>query len=315
MAIPLPGDRTQRLRLPSFRGLSRAMRDLQPDVIVLPTPGPYGWWGARLATRRGIPVCAAHHTRLGELVALYWNGPLGRLAGSLLRRANGYFFRRSEIVLANSDEMVRSARAAGAREARLVGTPIAKCFLHAPTQPLASRLRSVLYVGRLAFEKNIEAVIGAAQRLPDVEFCVAGDGPQRGLVERAAAVGRNLRYVGWASREQLVSLIDNRQMLVLPSRMESFGTAAAEAMARRRLVLVSPQCGILDWQPLARGIFCMHEEEALADAIRRVADLPDETRQQRAAVGRRAAKSLNDRTMTQWIDVLEEIRSRRQQRS
>jgi len=308
LAIPLPGDPTQQLRLPSFFSVYRAIRDLRPDVLVIPTPGPYGLWGALVAKRLGVPICAGHHTRLGRLVELYWKGRLGSIAGRCLQSVSDLLFRYSNVVVANSDEMVESARAAGALKVRLVGTPIAKCFLRSPPAFVSLKLRTVLYVGRLASEKNIESVIDAAKKLPHITFCIAGDGPQRRLVQRAAGHLGNIRYEGWVNREQVVSLMDTSDMLVLPSRVEAFGTVALEAMARRRLVLVSPSCGILDWEGLSGSIFCMREEESLADAIDRVGGLNPQSRREQAETGHAAVQSLNECTMTEWVEVLSDVR-------
>jgi glycosyltransferase involved in cell wall biosynthesis len=308
LAIPLPGDPTQQLRLPSFFSVYRAIRDLKPDVLVIPTPGPYGLWGACVAKRLGVPICAGHHTRLGRLVELYWKGRLGSFAGTCLQSVSDLLFRYSDMVVANSDEMVESARGAGAPNVRLVGTPIAKCFLRSPPAFVSRKLRTVLYVGRLASEKNIDCVVDAAKRLPHVTFCIAGDGPQRRLVQRAATHLSNVRYEGWVARDQVVSLMDASDMLVLPSRVEAFGTVALEAMARRRLVLVSPRCGILDWEALSGSIFCMREDETLADAIDRIGRLSPESRREQAEAGHHAVQSLNECTMTEWIDVLAKLR-------
>jgi glycosyltransferase involved in cell wall biosynthesis len=175
---------------------------------------------------------------------------------------------------------------------------------------VSRKLRTVLYVGRLASEKNIDCIIDAAKCLPHVTFCIAGDGPQRGLVQRAATHLSNVRYEGWVARDQVVSLMDASDMLVLPSKVEAFGTVALEAMARRRLVLVSPSCGILEWQTLAGGIFRMGDGETLADAIDRIGRLRPESRGEKAETGYRAVQSLNEGTMAEWIDVLNEVRGR-----
>ena len=48
LKFPLPGDATQRIWIPSPRRFREAMRRLEPETVVVATPGPYGllgaWW-------------------------------------------------------------------------------------------------------------------------------------------------------------------------------------------------------------------------------------------------------------------------------
>jgi len=101
--------------------------------------------------------------------------------------------------------MIDVARRMGARTVRLMGTPIPKRFLDLPPTPLRPKIERVLFAGRLAPEKNLEAVVEAAERLPDLAFVIAGDGPLRGWLEDRAAELGNLTYVGWAKRRQMAT--------------------------------------------------------------------------------------------------------------
>jgi glycosyltransferase involved in cell wall biosynthesis len=275
-------------------------------VIVSATPGPYGFLGYWLARRLRVPLCAGHHTRFDKLVELYWRGRIGRWVGSALEQINGALFRRSALVVATSPEMVEHARAVGARNVQLMGTPINRRFLLSPP-PAPRQVRSVLYAGRLASEKNIEAVLEAAERLSHLRFVIAGNGPQRPLVEKKSEKLRNLYFVGWVPRGDLVSYFNESDLLVLPSHVESFGTVAVEAMARRRPVIVSPQCGILDWAPLKNAVISMLPNESLAEAIKRVAAWHGAELAASASAAYEAVHSLNTSTVDRWLDALSEL--------
>lgn len=67
--------------------------------------------------------------------------------------------------------------------------------------------------------------------------------------------------------------MDRSDMLVLPSHLETFGTVALEAAARRCLVRVSSRCGLLDWEDFSGSVLRMREDESLADAIARTCGL------------------------------------------
>jgi glycosyltransferase involved in cell wall biosynthesis len=161
-----------------------------------------------------------------------------------------------------------------------------------------------LFAGRLAPEKNLGAVVAAAEALPEIRFMIAGDGPLRQWLTTQAERLANLEYIGWVNRPRILPLIDDVDALVLPSTVESFGTIALEAMARGRLVVVSSQCGILSWNLLKRGLFQMRDDETLSQTLRRVRELDHAILERKAGIARDAAREINDRNLRHWVGVL-----------
>jgi glycosyltransferase involved in cell wall biosynthesis len=311
LAMPMPGDPTQRFLIPRPRLIARRLQRLDPNAIIIPTPGPYAMLGLHFARRSRARLVVGFHTHFERLAALNQHWRLfGILAQGYLNSCHRALFKASQLVLANSDEMLEVARTIGAVNVGLMGTPIPKHFLDQPVSPLRPRLQRVLFAGRLAPEKNLGAVIQAAEALPQLQFQIAGDGPLRDWVEREAARLTNLEYVGWVRRQQILPLIDATDLLVLPSTIESFGTIALEAMARGRLVVVSSQCGILSWDRLNRALFQIQPDEALADVLSRVCALEQDERERIAALGRAAARDINERNLRHWLSVLRDPQPR-----
>ena len=304
-ALPLPGDPTQKILVPFPSLVSRRVHRLNPDVVVVPTPGPYGMLGMHLARRLGANLVVGFHTHFERLTGLFTDWGLGgHIAQAYLKACHRLLFRQSDLVLANSDDMVAVARRIGAGRVSLMGTPIARRFLDREPVSAGGSVERVLFAGRLAPEKNIETVVEAARRLPDIEFLVAGDGPLRPWVQEQCRTLPNLSQVGWVKRARVLALIDSVDALVLPSQVESFGTIALEAMARARTVLVSPACGILSWDLLSRGLFTIHDDEQLADALVRVRDLDPAIREHKARIARDAALEINRRNLDHWLTIL-----------
>ncbi len=98
-----------------------------------------------------------------------------------------------------------------------------------------------LFLGRLTREKGIETLLAAWERLsPAVTLKIAGDGPLRGAVEKAAAQNPAIEYVGRVEREQVFALLDKCAYLVFPSEwFETFGLVAVEAFAKGKPVIAS----------------------------------------------------------------------------
>ncbi|MEA3275220.1 MAG: glycosyltransferase [Pseudomonadota bacterium] len=304
-ALPLPGDPTQRILVPSPSLVRRRIERLRPDVVVVPTPGPYGMLGMHLARRIEADLVVGFHTHFERLTGLFNDWRLrGHIAQAYLKACHRLLFSQSDLVLANSEDMVEVARRIGAHRVGLMGTPIPKRFLDREPVPASDSVTRVLFAGRLAPEKNIELIVEAAGRLPDIEFLIAGDGPLSPWVQEQCRALPNLTQVGWVKRARILALIDSVDALVLPSRVESFGTIALEAMARARSVLVSSACGILSWELLSRGLFQIRDDEHLADALARVRDLDPAIRERKARIARQAAFEINRRNLDHWLAVL-----------
>jgi glycosyltransferase involved in cell wall biosynthesis len=305
LTLPLPGDPTQKIVLPLPWLVRRRLDRLRPDVVIVPTPGPFGMLGMHLAERSGAALIVGFHTHFEALTPLFRDWGIGaRIANGYLAACHRLLFSKGDLVLANSTEMMAIARSIGAQRVGLMGTPIPRRFLDRPPRPARPRLERVLFAGRLAPEKNLEAIVEAAQQLPAIEFLVVGDGPLRAWVEQQCRRLPNLSHSGWVKRGRVMTLIDEMDALVLPSKVESFGTVALEAMARARPVLVSAACGILSWDLLSRGLFRIHEGEHLVDALIRVRDLDPAIRERKARLGRAAAAEINHRNLRHWLAVL-----------
>ena len=305
LAPPLPGDKTQRIWFPRPFKLRTEVTGLQPDVIVVPTPGPFGLIGLAVAKRRGIPLVMAFHTHYEALTDIYWSDLFGRIARRYLMWCHRLFFRNSRAVLAVSPEMTDQARRMGAQNAELIGTSVPSEFLARPLAPLSPEPGRVLFAGRLAEEKNIDQVIALARARPQLGVTIAGDGPMKAFVAEAAASTPNLDYMGWVPRERLMDVIDAHDALVLPSQVESFGTVALEALARGRLVILSGSCGIAAWPQFDECLFRIGDDESPAQAVDRVFALPFDVRINVSRLAHQAARDLNEWNLSKWIDRLQ----------
>lgn len=303
-SFPLPGDSTQKIFVPSPRRLWKALREFDPTVVVVATPGPYGLIASKWGHDKKIPLLIGFHTHYAGVTDLYGKSLLKYFSRGWFRFADRTLFRYGDRVLGNSAEMTELADRLGAKETRRIGTLVPRAVLETERVPLRDRVQRVLYAGRLAAEKRLQTVIDAAASLPQIDFVMAGDGPLRAEVDRAAAGLDNLTATGWLTRSQLLEQMDAADALVLPSEVESFGTVALEAMARGRQAVVTSTCGIVNWPLLADHLVVFDLEDDLAVVLKSLADEPGEARHARAAAGCRAAHDLNKQSLDDWVDLL-----------
>lgn len=127
---------------------------------------------------------------------------------------------------------------------------------HHELQPVRSELRmrlglsglTVLYVGRLSAEKDVQVLIKAFSQLrttcPDAHLLLAGDGPEeQPLRMLASQLGADVRFLGFTGRDKLSELFEASDVLVLPSKSEPWGLVVNEAMLFEKPVIVSDHIG------------------------------------------------------------------------
>jgi glycosyltransferase involved in cell wall biosynthesis len=304
LSVPMPGDPNQRLEGPPLRRIGRAMAELAPDLVVVVTPGLYGLLGAWYARRRGLPLVAAFHTDFERLARLYWPPVARWLVSAVVGTANRVICRRAARVLINNAGLTDAVRAYGADRVQIIGTPLPQEFLTRPQRAIPGALRRVCFAGRLAPEKNVELIIDAARGLPAVEFVIGGEGPLRPALETRARGLGNVRFTGWLERSALIDLVDSASLLVLPSRFETFGSIALEAMARGRPALVSTAAGIHDWPSLRAGLVPFTPGQSLADCLRSLQAYGPGRWEMLERRCRAAAAALNGATIDEWRELL-----------
>lgn len=115
----------------------------------------------------------------------------------------------------------------------------------------ASRPLQLLYVGRLAPEKNLHFLIRAfagcvEATKADVRLVLAGSGPAEASLRAQAYalnVGDLVDFKGYTPQKNLRAIYQGSDAFILPSTREPWGLVALEAMLARLPVLISTQCG------------------------------------------------------------------------
>jgi glycosyltransferase involved in cell wall biosynthesis len=84
-----------------------------------------------------------------------------------------------------------------------------------------------LFMGRLSEEKGVALFCALAQKCPEFNFLVSGNGPDAKVVENAQKITPNLRWIKWGNPNLL---LPGTKVLVVPSILESFGIVVIESM-------------------------------------------------------------------------------------
>jgi glycosyltransferase involved in cell wall biosynthesis len=153
------------------------------------------------------------------------------------------------------------------RDAIVVYPPVDTDFFH--PDPAAPE-RFALVVSALVPYKRIDLAISAC-KLAGVPLKIAGAGPERASLERAA--GSDVQFLGRPSNEEIRALYRRAAVTLLPGE-EDFGIAPLEAQACGRPVVALGRGGALETVVADETGVLVDEAEprAFADAIARALD-------------------------------------------
>ncbi|MEP6883441.1 MAG: glycosyltransferase family 1 protein [Gammaproteobacteria bacterium] len=225
-----------RLSLFPYGKVKSSILAFAPHAVHIATEGPLGISARRFCLNRGMPFTTSYHTQFPQYLRARLPIPLGMSYWAL------QWFHGAAARCMVSTASVRSDLAAHGFEnlatwRRGVDTemfkPYLKDFLKLP-RPIAA------YVGRVAVEKNIGAFLGMEWSGSKI---VIGDGPERPRLE---ARYRNANFLGYRFGEDLARHLAAADVMVFPSRTDTFGLVNLEAMACGVPVAAYPVSGPID---------------------------------------------------------------------
>jgi glycosyltransferase involved in cell wall biosynthesis len=247
--LAVPGIETtlvRGMRLPRYPGLqfglpaTRRLRALwnrqRPDAIYVATEGPLGWSALRAARALAIPASTGFHTRFDDFARHYGLGALTSLVFGYLRR----FHRLAAATFVPTVELADFLACRGfgnvVRLPRAVDTklfcPSRRNLALRAQWGVASNQLIVIYVGRIAAEKNLQLAVRSfraiQQLVPDARYVWVGDGPAQAAL---AAQNPDFIFCGVQRGEELARHYASADLFVFPSLTETFGNVTLEALA------------------------------------------------------------------------------------
>jgi glycosyltransferase involved in cell wall biosynthesis len=246
---PCPGYAGIELAIRPAAGLKTLLANLQPDAIHIATEGPLGWAARSYCLKRGWAFTTAFHTKFPEILKAALKIPLAW--GYALFR---HFHKASSGVMVPTQGVQRMLEQRGFKNLRswTHGVDMSLFTYHQDVQfhpGLGVLARPVsLFVGRVSYEKNIEAFLQLD--VPGTKI-VCGVGPLEVSLRQKYP---QVRWLGILSRPELSKVYAAADVFVMPSRSETFGLVMLEAMACGTPVAGYPVDGPLE--VLGKGAEC-----------------------------------------------------------
>jgi 1,2-diacylglycerol 3-alpha-glucosyltransferase len=215
------------------------------DIIHVHTPATIGLCGALLARHYKLPLVGTYHTLLPEYTHYLVKGSMEKITKKALWKYTSLFYNKCDCVIAPSDETRKELKKHGIKNVKVIPTGISL-----KGKPVKHRGKTILHVGRLCKEKNIQFIMEALKNLlvGDTRLVITSDGPYKDDLMKLAKklkIENNVVFTGYLSEKELGRLYARSDLFVMASKSETQGIVLTEAMAFSLPVVVldSPVTG------------------------------------------------------------------------
>jgi len=248
--LPVPLYPNLRMGVPSKRSLVKLWSLRRPDVVHIATEGPLGWSALQAAQHLSLPVTSDYRTNFHAYGKHYRLGLLSKPIMGYLRK----FHNRCDATMVPTEAMRALLAERGFERLSVVGRGVDAQRFDPARRSAAMRASwgagpddlVMGYVGRLAPEKNLGAVLAAYEAVkaaqPRARLVFVGDGPMR--AELAARVPDAV-FAGQRSGDDLAAHYAGLDLFLFASLTETFGNVTTEAMASG--------CAVIAFESAAAG--------------------------------------------------------------
>lgn len=261
--------------------IARTLEDFTPDIVHAVNPVAVAAYGVLSSKRRNVPLLASFHTDLPKYTEAMDLGFLQSFAKRYISGLHNF----ADMNLCTSPQMVQAAREIGIRRVRLWPKAVDTVAYHPDKASAEMRARLtdghpedplVVYVGRLAPEKDLDVLRRAMAHMPGVRVALVGSGPAREHLE-AEFAGTPTVFTGYMGGEELAQAYASADVFAFPSTTETLGLVALESMASGVPCVGARAGGIPD--VIADGengfLFTPDDARELADRIMMLIADPD----------------------------------------
>jgi glycosyltransferase involved in cell wall biosynthesis len=167
--------------------------------------------------------------------------------------------------------------------------------------------------GRFVYSKGYDLVVKAVNLIkdtyPNVDLIMAGNGEDYQKFKKLAleyGIENRIKFLGWISPEMVITLLNGCTAAIVPSRQESFGISALEALAAGKPLISTRVGGIPEFTQGAEVVWVDPNPESIAKGIAKVLINPISglSNQKNREI---AMQYTWDRTASEYLRVFEQV--------
>jgi len=263
------------------------------DLVHIHTPFVAHYVGLKLARELNVPCVETYHTFFEDYLHHYLPWIPKPMARGVARMISKRQCNAVDGIVAPSQPMLDVLRGYGVNvNAEVVPTGLqmqsfkgadGKAFRQKYEIPLERPM--LLYVGRVAFEKNIAFLLEMLKVLvpdvPDVLLVITGEGPAEASLHRltqALGLVNNVQFIGYLDRElELNACYQAADVFVFASKSETQGLVLLEAMAQGTPVVAIAELGTASILVDGQGALIAPDHvEGFSDKVKHLLMYPEE---------------------------------------
>ncbi|MDE1830301.1 MAG: glycosyltransferase family 1 protein [Thaumarchaeota archaeon] len=226
--------------------VSSIIKDFNPDAIHIATEGTLGIAARWYCTRHKIEFTSSYHTKFPEYIKLRFPFIPLWLSYKFMRWVHSW----SKTILVTTESMKQELIEHKFKAPIVVWSRGVDYEIFNPSRRFNSvhqnenrpPVKTLLYVGRVSIEKNLEAFLKL--EMPNTIKVIVGDGPARKKMEDQYPY---TAFLGYKDGIELAMEIANADVFVFPSKTDTFGIVMIEAAACGTPVAAYPVTGPIDF--------------------------------------------------------------------
>ncbi len=232
-----------KLKIPSLLNTIKLITTINPDEIVISTPGPIGLTGLLLAKLLNIPSKGIYHTDFaGQSESIVKDGTLFTMIDTYLK----WFYNLFDAIKVPSRNYIdilhdrgyntksMSVFNRGINFEQFNPGNISSSIIRKHYKAFAADKIKLLYTGRVSKDKNmdflLEIFIKLNKSFKNLHLIIAGDGPYLDEL-KSGFTDDNIFFIGKITQEDLPSVYSNSDLFVFPSNIDTFGMSVLEAQS------------------------------------------------------------------------------------
>ncbi|WP_028782924.1 glycosyltransferase [Thalassobacillus devorans] len=250
----------------------------EPDLVHVVNPALVGVSGVYYASKLGYPLIASYHTHVPKYLDYYRLYPFKPAVWWYFKKLHSY----ADLNLCTSKAIQKELIEKKIPNVHVWdrGVAIDKYHPSYYNQKMRERLsggkpdnKLLVFVGRLAPEKEIHKLKPMLERRNDISLAIVGDGPVRHQLEKTFE-GTNTTFTGFLYGEELSQAFASGDAFIFPSVTETLGLVILEAMASGLPVIAAKSGPTMEQVEDGRtGLLFENEDtDSLIRAIEKIED-------------------------------------------
>lgn len=308
-SVPFWGYPGERIGLPLGKAFFE-VRSFNPDVIHSHTPFGLGWEAIVAAKILNIPLVGTHHTFFNHYLEHV------NLNNSLMQKISWKYtvlhYNRYDLVLSPSQALLAEMQENGLRGKTIFFPNGIDTDFFAPSPSTKKSGTSLIYMGRVSYEKSIDQVIKAFKIInsarPETTLTIIGPGPERKKLEtlvKDLGLEKKVIFTGTLHGKEHLKALQNADMFLTASKTDNMPLAVIEAMSVGLPVIGVGALGIPEIVKDSQNGYIIPPDDVKAMAEKTLALLNDtKLRQKFSAASRELALAYGERENTEILETI-----------